>query len=343
MSSTVRFGFTGDVMLGRQVDRRQQSRSADAVWGDLLGRLQSLDGLFINLECCLSTRGQPWRRTYRPFHFRANPTWAIPALERAGVDCASLANNHALDYGVRALCDTLDHLDRGDIASPGGGRTMRAAREPSHVFIEGMNVAVISFTDNTPEYAADSDTPGISHTVFDLENEPCRKILGEALTAAQSAEPDLLVASLHWGPNMVTKPPDAFRAVGHWLIERGVDLVHGHSAHIFQGIEIHEGCPILYDVGDFVDDYAVDDDLRNDRGFLFELQTDREGSLRALRLLPIEIRDCAVHRAGSTAADWSRDRIRELSKPFGTEFERQEDELILPLESRCGGRTTTDS
>jgi poly-gamma-glutamate capsule biosynthesis protein CapA/YwtB (metallophosphatase superfamily) len=333
MSSTVRLGFTGDVMLGRLVDRQQRSRPVDAVWGDVLDRLQSLDGLFVNLECCLSTRGHPWQRTHRPFHFRADPDWAIPALERAGVDWVSLANNHVLDYEEVALYDTLDHL-AGDIAHVGAGRTVDDARKPAHVSIEGLDIAFVSFTDNTPEYAAGPDSPGVAHVEFDIEDEENRQILEESLATARETDPDLLVASLHWGPNMVTEPPDAFRAAGRWLIEQGVDIVHGHSAHVFQGIEIHNGRPILYDTGDFIDDYAIDDDLRNDRGFLFEFRVNRDGTLQNLRLIPTEIHDCAVHEARVSAADWSHDRMRELSEPFGTTFEKEGDELILALGKR---------
>ena len=44
-------------------------------------------------------------------------------------------------------------------------------------------------------------------------------------------------------------------------------MIHGHSAHLFQGIEFYKGKLILYDTGDFVDDYQVDPLLRNDRSF----------------------------------------------------------------------------
>lgn len=324
MPSTVRLGFTGDVMLGRLVNRQQRSRLVGAVWGDLHDRLQSLDGLFINLECCLSTRGHPWRRTYRPFHFRADPEWAVPALERAGVDWVSLANNHVLDYEEVAFHDTLDHLDVAGIAHTGAGRTVDGARTSAHVSIKGLDIALVSFTDNTPEYAAGPDSSGVARVEFDITDEENRHILEEALDTAREMNPDLLVVSLHWGPNMVSEPPDAFRETGHWLIEQGVDIVHGHSAHVFQGIEIYNNKPILYDTGDFVDDYAVDDELRNDRGFLFELQVDQDGTLRRLRLFPTEIHDCAVHEASSSAADWSRDRMCDLSEPFGTEFEQKD-------------------
>ncbi|MFB6303447.1 MAG: CapA family protein [Haloferacaceae archaeon] len=332
MASTVRLGLTGDVMLGRKVQERQRNRPPEAVWGNLLDGLRALDGLLVNLECALSTRGKRWTRTHRPFHFRADPSWAVPALDAAGVDCCALANNHILDFGAVALRDTLDALDGAGIERAGAGRDLDEALSPARFPVGGLDVAVVSFTDNTPEYAADADGPGTAHVEMDPAVDPTRDRVSEALWRAREGDPDLLVASLHWGPNMVVDPPPEFEAFGRWLVDRGVDLVHGHSAHVFQGIEVYDGAPIIYDAGDFVDDYAVDRDLRNDRSFLFEALVDADG-VTELRLRPVEIRGCSVHAAAGETARWCRDRMRELSEPFGTAsaFERDGTELVLPV------------
>ncbi|MDQ2051095.1 CapA family protein [Natronolimnohabitans sp. A-GB9] len=360
---TRRIGFTGDVMLGRLVDDRQRRRSVDAVWGTVLERLRALDALVINLECVLSTRGRQWQRTHRPFHFRADPGWAIPALERAGVDVCALANNHVLDYEEIALRDTLEALDEAGIARTGAGETIDEALEPAVVTVgdgtdavdehDDPELAVVSFTDNTPEYAADEDSPGtawieVDGGQWDSSDRPetdgteTKSRVSAALERARKREPELLVASLHLGPNMVTEPPPSFREFARWLVEAGVDVVHGHSAHVFQGIEVHEGRPIIYDAGDFVDDYAVDSRLRNDRSFLFVLSVepvdgsengDRAWRPTELRLEPTEIDGCAVYEASPEAARWSRDRMRELSDPFGTDFDRDGEALVIDLES----------
>ncbi|WP_290815456.1 CapA family protein [Halovivax sp.] len=330
-----RIGFTGDVMLGRLVDDRQRSRPVDAVWGDVLDRLSALDALVINLECTLSTRGRPWTRTNRPFHFRADPARAVPALERAGVDACALANNHVLDYEEPALRDTLANLDDAGIARAGAGETLEEALDPAFVRIEGggdsnpVDLAVVSFTDNTPEYAADEDAPGTARIEIDRDDADARERVRESVSRARERDPDLVVASLHWGPNMVTEPPAAFREFGRWLVDEGVDVIHGHSAHVFHGIEVYEGRPILYDCGDFVDDYRVDPRLRNDRSFLFELAVGVDGVPGELRLHPVEIDDCRVREADGDVAEWCRDRMRGLSSEFGTEFERDGEGLVL--------------
>jgi poly-gamma-glutamate synthesis protein (capsule biosynthesis protein) len=318
-------------MFGRLVDQHQRQRPVTAVWGDLLDRLRGLDGLLVNLECCISDRGRRWERTRRAFHFRASPGWARDALDRAGVDCCVLANNHVLDFGEVALIDTLEHLDGAGIARAGAGRSREEAFAPAGFEAGGTAVAVVSLTDNSPEYAATATRPGTAYVEMDAEDPDTRDAVGDALSEARGTDPDLIVASLHWGPNMVAEPPPEFRAVARWLVDQGVDVVHGHSAHVFQGIEVYDGRPILYDTGDFVDDYAVDDRLRNDRSFLFEL-TVRDGALAELRLVPTEIDDFAVHVAGGEAAAWSRERMRSLSAAFGTDFEREGDHLVLPLD-----------
>lgn len=326
-----RIGLTGDVMLGRLVDERQRYRPVNAVWGNLTDRLLGLDGLFINLECCLSARGRRWEQTEHPFHFRADPDWAIPALEAVGVDCCALANNHVLDFEAAALLDTLSHLDDAGIAHSGAGRTREEALEPARTTVGDLDVAFVSLTDNTPEYAAAESAPGTAYVEIDVDDEETRATVRDVVARARSRAPDLLVASLHWGPNMRERPPDSFRAFARWLVDEGVDVVHGHSAHVFQGVEVYDGRPILYDTGDFVDDYAVDSRLRNDRGFLFELSLRADGEPRELRLVPTEIGGFAVHEAGPEAADWSRTRMRALSAAFGTTFAEDAGDLVLSL------------
>jgi poly-gamma-glutamate capsule biosynthesis protein CapA/YwtB (metallophosphatase superfamily) len=325
-----RLGLVGDVMLGRLVDERQRGRAPEAVWGDVLDRLRGLDGLFVNLECVLSTGGERWTETDRSSHFRANPEWAVPALERAGVSFASLANNHAMDFGATALTDTLDHLIGAGIAHAGAGRSLLQAREPGLVSVGGYDVAVVAFTDNTPEYAAREDRAGVAYLDVDPDDAETRAVVTDALETARSLGPDLVVASLHLGPNMVSEPAATHERFGRFLAEQGVDIVHGHSAHVVQGIEHHAGTPILYDTGDFVDDYRVDRELRNDRTFLFVADVDATG-VHSIRLEPVEIEDCMVTWADDDAAAGARKAIRERSRAYGTTFERDGEALVTNL------------
>ena len=128
------------------------------MWSDTLYYLQWVGGLFVDLGCCLSDRGEPWSRTHRPFHCRVNPEWAAPAFDAASADYVCLANNHVLDYEEVALRDTLDEPDDAGIARSGAGRALDEALEPAVVSTGSATVAIVAFTDNAPEYAVGCET-----------------------------------------------------------------------------------------------------------------------------------------------------------------------------------------
>jgi len=331
-TKSTRLGFTGDAMLGRGVDDRWGEGPPEGVWGSLNATLTALDGLFINLECCLSDRGKP--RPGRTYHFRANPDWAIPALKSAGVTWASLANNHVLDYGTDAFEETLDVLTDGGIDYAGAGKSQPAAVDPSVIEVNGLTVAVIAFTDRSPTYAAGTNRPGTAFVRIDLADPTTQWLVRSSLERARSADPDLIVASLHWGPNWETEPSTDQREFAKWLIDQGVDVIHGHSAHVIQGVEVYRGRPIIYDAGEFVDDYAVKEGLHNDRSFLFELEI-HAGELSGLRLWPIEINNERVVKAGRETAAWLSATMRDRSAAFDTTVQRAGDNLRIPLSSAC--------
>ncbi|WP_247730131.1 CapA family protein [Halovivax limisalsi] len=329
--ATTWIGFAGDAMLGRNLDDRYGSPAVDpaAVWSDLRPRLESLDAVCCNLECCLSTRGE--RFPDRAYYFRADPAWAVPALDAGNVRCTALANNHLLDFGPVALRDTVAALDDAGIANAGAGETPAAVYEPATFAAGDATAAAVSFADHYAEYGVREDRPGTAYVESDPANERTRRIVREAIERALTLDPDLLVASVHLGPNWVVYPDDDLAAFHRWLIELGADLVHGHSAHVVQGVERYRDGLILHDTGDIVDDYVIKDDLRNDRTFLFEVGLAEDGAPVECRLVPAVIEDETVRRAASGEAAWLRETMRERSAPFGTTYERDGEHLVLAL------------
>ncbi|MFC7133417.1 MULTISPECIES: CapA family protein [Salinibaculum] len=324
-------GFGGDAMLGRSVTDRWAGRDAAGVWGGLRSRLQSLDGFVCNLECCISEGGERWPD--KVYYFRAAPDFAVPALEAAGTSCVSLANNHALDFGESALSDTLGHLDDAGIGAAGAGPDREAALEPAVVRAGEVTVAVVALTDQFRPYRAGLASPGTAYLRLDTGAERTLREVRSALSRAREADPDLVVASLHWGPNWVIAPDRTQQRLARWLVDRGVDVVHGHSAHVLQGVEVYRGRPILYDTADIVDDYVVKESLHNDRSALFELVVE-DGQFAGVRVVPVVIEDETVGPTDGDAAEWVRDRVRTLSGEFGTPMERDGSALWIPLADR---------
>lgn len=313
----------GDVMLGRGVEEvRRAGRPAEAFWGTTLGPLRAASGSVANLECALTNHAWTWSRTPKVFHFRAAPA-ATAILNAAGIRWVSLANNHSLDFEEQGLLDTLLHLDRAGIAHGGAGADRAEAMAPSLVTIGGLRIGLIAFTDNEPPFAAAENRPGTWYTRIATTSAVLAPI-AERIARLRRTGADLVIVSVHWGPNMVVEPPPEHRAFARALVDRGADVVHGHSAHLVQGVEVFRSRPILYDTGDALDDYAVDPVLRNDHGMLFHLAADADGPI-ALTMRPLRLSFAQVDLAEGETAAAINDRFRRLSAALGTTLGAQPD------------------
>jgi poly-gamma-glutamate capsule biosynthesis protein CapA/YwtB (metallophosphatase superfamily) len=205
-------------------------------------------------------------------------------------DVCALANNHVLDFGRGGLAETLATLARAGLRSAGAGRDAAGAQRAAVISLAGRGrVAVTSCgaaSSGIPRgWAAGVGRPGV-HLLPSLS----RPVAGQVASRAQAGRRpgDMVVISLHWGPNWGYEVRRDEVAFAHRLIDDGVDLVHGHSAHHPRPIEVYRGKLILYGCGDFIDDYEgiagyqeYRDDLR----------------LGLLRLAP------ARHRRAGRAAD----------------------------------------
>ena len=328
----MRIALMGDVMLGRLVNRRLRGEEAVYVWGDVLPLLAAADLRFANLECVLADGGSPWPG--KVFHFRSDAK-NVASLEVAGIDVVSLANNHTLDYGPDAFREMLPLLDAHGILHAGAGLDAAAAQRVAIATVGGTDVGFLAFTDNEPDWAAGADSPGIFYTTTELADPRTSGLLG--LVSQVRGEVGFLVVSAHWGPNWGRAVPPDHAALAHALVDAGADAVFGHSAHIFRGVEVYRGRPVVYSAGDFIDDYAVDEVERNDQSFLFLLDVDDRGHglvpIR-LRLFPTVIADMQVRRAGAEAA-WIARRMQGRSAELGTEARWLEEEGCLEID--CGG------
>jgi poly-gamma-glutamate synthesis protein (capsule biosynthesis protein) len=253
------------------------------------------DVFVLNLECCISKRGEP---VPKAFNFRAPPA-AVETLVHLGVDCVTLANNHALDYGTDALLDTFEHLRAAGIAWAGAGETEAEARAPA--VVDG--VEVFAFCDHESNFAAGPARPGIAY------GAPTGPVRGALVCP-------------HWGPNMAPSPLPRVRALAQHLREAA--LVAGTSAHVFQGVEGN----ILYDLGDFLDDYAVDPQLRNDLGLLWFVELEPDGP-RRIEAVPLKLDYCFTRLARGEDAAWIRRRFHAACAAFGTNVRDEGGRLVL--------------
>jgi poly-gamma-glutamate synthesis protein (capsule biosynthesis protein) len=323
----VKLALAGDTMLGRSVALALASHPPRAlVSPEVVEAAQEADLFVLNLECCISDRGARWPDPSKRFFFRAPPV-AVEALGLLGVDCVTLANNHALDYGADALLDTFEHLRAAGIARIGAGADLDEARTAAVIEHAGFRLGVIGVTDHPRPYAASPDRPGVAHA--DLDGG-LPAWLGEAIS---SVDADAVLVTPHWGPNMSAEPLPRIRRAAQALLDAGATLVAGHSAHVFHGVEPR----VLYDLGDFVDDYATDPVLRNDLGLLWFV-TFQSGIPVRLEALPLKLDYCHTRIAGGDDAAWIRRRFRDASARLGTDVDEEAGRLVVRLAESARAR-----
>ncbi|MGF1624906.1 MAG: CapA family protein [Alphaproteobacteria bacterium] len=326
---SVRLGFVGDVMLAREFNFVLDEHPPDWVWGDVLPEMAACDAVIGNLECPITEHARRWRwGVTKAFHFRARPR-AVDVLRAGNLRAVNLANNHMLDHGRQGLADTLDFLDRGGIAHCGAGLDAERAAAPAVFAAGGLRIGMLGVTDNVPEFGAGANRPGTNMRKIG----PDRPLVGELtarIEALRSQGVDLVVLSLHWGPNFRVQPPARFRAFAHAMIDRGVDIVHGHSAHITQAVEAYRDRLILYDTGDFICDYWRFPGHQNLWSFFFRVTVEGARPV-GLEMLPVTLVAGSVRRAAGPAAEGVIARMLGLCRHTGADLVRDRDCLRLAL------------
>ncbi len=240
----VTLAFGGDVHFEGAIESRLSANPATTL-GPIAGVLRRADLAVVNLETAITERGTP---APKDFTFRAPPP-ALAALKEAGVDVASMANNHGLDFGVVGLRDSLAAAKAAKFPVVGVGRNADEAYRAHLVTVKGQRIAVIGATQVLDSNLAAAWTAGDGKPGMASAYEEAR-LLAAVRAARQSA--DTVVVDLHWGRELVNCPIDRQRALAPKLVAAGADVVVGSHAHILLGGGYLRGAYVHYGLGNFV-------------------------------------------------------------------------------------------
>lgn len=306
---------------------RPFATGAEPAFCGVMDRLRAADITYAHMEGNLghfSEVGAPARSDQIGSYFLADPAIASD-LRWAGVDIASLAQNHSFDFGAPGLMSTIRHFDLAGIAHAGTGRDLEEAREPTFLETRHGRVALVSVSsgNNSHEWATlpKGTLPGragvnplrpvMRHLVDKTAAAELRRMgaqmgilrdsdaavrpgllayaqAGEFSLALPTAGANLISPSDHfeitsaahpgdlegnlrsveqaaaWADVVLVahhfsvsegprgdSPPAFVREFAHACIERGADVFIGHGWHKTLGIEIYNGQPIFYGVGNF--------------------------------------------------------------------------------------------
>jgi Bacterial capsule synthesis protein PGA_cap len=240
----VTLAFGGDVHFEGAIESRLSANPA-TTFGPIASVLRKADLAVVNLETAITERGTP---APKDFTFRAPPP-ALTATKEAGVDVATMANNHGLDFGLVGLRDSLAAARAAEFPVIGVGRNADEAYRAHQVTVKGQRIAVIGATQVLDSSLAAAWTAGDGKPGMASAYEEAR-LLAAVRKARASA--DTVVVDLHWGRELVNCPIDRQRALAPRLVAAGADVVVGSHAHVLLGGGYLRGAYVHYGLGNFV-------------------------------------------------------------------------------------------
>jgi poly-gamma-glutamate capsule biosynthesis protein CapA/YwtB (metallophosphatase superfamily) len=254
----VRLLFGGDIMLSRYVGRLARAKK-DPTWPlhEVATLFASADLAFANLESPFSDRG---RQTETGMVFRAQPEM-IAALNAAGIDIVSTANNHARDCGGYGIEFTLKLLARNRICAVGTGATHDEAHRGVIIPRKGVGFGFLGYTFDQAN--------GIR---TDLDDRVAMMNVDEMTADVKRLLPlcDVVIVSMHAGSEYHPNPNPQQQLFARAAIDAGAALVIGHHPHVIQPVQAYKDGLIFYSLGNLVFDQFQRKDTQ--RGWIADVR-----------------------------------------------------------------------
>jgi poly-gamma-glutamate synthesis protein (capsule biosynthesis protein) len=278
--------FTGDVFLGRAVERWLLSDNQRGVFVKSAPLLRAYPEVVINFEAAIPPMHQPTPDFGMQFSVSAELLGRLPSY----VSAASLANNHSFDFGLDGYHNTVGALSEQGISPFGHPHT---ASSTVYVTATEPRVAVVGLNQ--------------LGTVFSTE---------ELTTLYQSAakQADIVVAYVHWGNEYTIELTPAQQTLATELATIGYDIVIGHHPHVIQPVRRIGDTLVLYSLGNTVFDQYFSEAVQT--GLLVGLAVS-DGQL-GLTLYPISSVG-SVHQPvvlGGTARASALEALATMSAPM---------------------------
>ena len=301
----VTVAFVGDVMLAES----EATGRLLAAGGDPFARVRNMlaaaDLRVANFESSAGSQGQA--DPGKPYSFRTAPL-ALSAFSRV-FEAASLANNHAGDFGRADFVETLAGLAKTGVKTFGGGRSSTEAHQPLIIERHGIKIGLIGYLDFFPRWFTAG--PGLAGVAW-LDADLARRDIAQA----RAAGAEVVIVMPHWGMEDEPQANDRQPRLARALIDAGADAVIGGHPHVVQDHEIYQGKPIIYSLGNFVFDGF--EDAANLTGWAAFVDMDRNGiAAITTRVVHIDANGSPAPAPDQTGPCWTRGAASMTSCPPG--------------------------
>ena len=235
--------ITGDYCPIGRTDRLLQEEKYAELFNGFEKITKNVDYAVVNFECPVTKSEKRINKT-GPCIKTENLN-ALKALQFAGFNMLTLANNHIQDYSSQGVLDTIQTGKQFGFDVIGAGENKFEAAKTFVKEIKGIKVGFINIAENG-FCAATDERPGANTFDF-IENTKTIHQLKNNV--------DKIILIYHGGREHYQLPTPEQRKRFRYFIDLGVDAIVAHHTHCVSGYEFHEGKPIVYSLGNFIFDY----------------------------------------------------------------------------------------
>ena len=315
----------GDLICASYVENAIKKYGPEHPFKEVKEHIEKADISFANLECVISDKGG---RRSKKINYGSSLA-SLDSIVYSGIDVFSIANNHVYDMGRRGLLRFNELLDRSPVYYGGAGRNKKKAGSPVTVQVNGLKVSFLFYDMTSYRFCAKEKNAGYN-CLGHKEIKTSIKQLEKDIETIKNS--DIKIMSVHWGPNYTNLTSEDQIKLAHFAIDNGIDVVLGHSAHIFHGIEIYKNRPVIYDMGDLL---INDVDGWDSKSFLYYVHI-VQGKVKFLELVPIYMPNSQIRIAEGALSDEIVARMLELSGKFNTQAAFSNNRIIINVDSSTG-------
>ena len=273
----------------------------EEIYGDLLPVLRQADLRITNLECPLTNGAdQAWKSGSM---LKGLPTH-ISGLTTVPFEVVTTANNHVFDYGQDGFSETYRLLSINGIQSVGSGMSGLEAKKPLVLSVKGIRIGIVNFCEGEDQTAA-AEGSGVFGWELERVQDSVRELRSKV---------DIVIVISHCGVEYIPFPPPYVVEAFKRIADAGADLVIGHHPHVPQGLQIHNGVPICYSLGNFVF-YQETELVYRKTGYMVQVGVSPQG-VSEIELIPYEIQSDQLSLLQGEKRDWFFESLKQVSLPL---------------------------
>lgn len=234
----------GDALLHASVYNDAKQENGDYDFSSMLKALEDVipkyDLAFYNQETILGGK-ELGLSTYPAFN---SPQEFGDNMLSLGFNLVSLANNHTLDRGEKAVKSSLAYWKDKPALTAGSYESFQTRNAPKILEKNGIKYALLAYTYGT------NGIPVPKGKEY-LVNVYTKAMLENDIRAIRE-QVDLLIVSMHWGIEYEFEPNAEQKKYAKLLADLGVDLVIGTHPHVVQPVEYIGDTLVFYSLGNLI-------------------------------------------------------------------------------------------